>query len=142
MSRMVVLTQHERCLKCAHLVKEEPGSMTVHCHCGARYPYADPPADCARDEAVQWLAQHYAGDDLDVSFAWMLAWANQRAAQVHAEHVDALRDIASLKTELEQGDTSLCINVDVALAKDEETLKVMRQRATQALRWSAHVPWK
>lgn len=140
MSKMVVLAQHERCLRCKHLAKEAEGSMTVRCKCNARYPYADPPADCARDEAVEWLAQYYAGDDLSAAFAWMLAWANQRAAQVHAEHVDALRDIASLKTELEQGDTRLCVNVDVAWAKDEETLKIMRQRANQALRWSAHVP--
>jgi hypothetical protein len=138
---MAVLTQHERCLRCTHLVKEEPGSMTVRCHCNARYPYADPPADCARDEAVQWLAQHYAGDDLDAAFVWMLAWANARAAQVQAEHVEALRDIALVKTAMESH-AGGCIDTQKAWQDDEDTVKVARQRAHQALRWSAHVPWQ
>ena len=96
MSKMVILAQFDRCLRCQHLTKDEPHSMSVHCHCRAQHPHVEPPADCARDEIVEWLASYYAGADLDEALAFLLGWANRRAANIIGHALEAMTTIVRM----------------------------------------------
>lgn len=91
---------------------------------------------CARDEITEWVASFYAGDDLAGAVEWLLAWANRRAAQVQAHIVAALRDVAGLRTAIEQC-TTCTIDTAQAWAADEDTIAAARLHARQALRWAA-----
>jgi hypothetical protein len=59
---------------------------------------------CARDEAVLWLAQHYAGDDIEGALEHWLGWANRRAANVVGFAVEAFDAIDAVLAEVRFAD--------------------------------------
>ena len=65
--------------------------------------------DCARDEAIAWLADNLAGDHLTEALDWMLQWANLRASNILRDLEDQLREVATKLTEIED----LCTNEQV-----------------------------
>ena len=79
---------HARCRTCDHRCRAGNGEPC----CAATFPHVEPPADCAREEAVMWLVER----GLDPSeIDWLLGWANRRNANVTERLVEALRSIAS-----------------------------------------------
>lgn len=79
-----------RCMGC-HYLESSP------MRCCAALPHVEPPQDCARDEAVLWLTQHYAGEgdeNLDAVLQWLLGWAQRRNANQIRRAAEVLLDVA------------------------------------------------
>ena len=61
--------------------------------CLAQLAHAEPPSDCAREEALA-MALDVNPDDPQGFVDWAIAWANKRNANVLADLADALREIS------------------------------------------------
>lgn len=113
-----------RCEGCPHHVDDR---MNMVHHCKARLPHVEPPTDCARDEIVEWVASFYAGRDLDEAVAWLLAWANRRAANVIGHATEALETIVGMGPEVD--------DYDLMASRNEEQIEAIHMIARQALRF-------
>lgn len=78
------LERPPRCAGCGHLGADG---------CGARWPHLEPPIDCAREELFGWAVEHLNEEDPSAQIAWLLAWANRRAANVLERLVDGLQTV-------------------------------------------------
>ncbi len=70
--------------------------------CAAEFEHLEPDEDCALDELVEQLAGGMLDDPVEAR-AWLVAWANRRAANVVRFLVEPMIEIANYEPDAEGG---------------------------------------
>jgi len=100
------LELHEAWL--ASLEQTKPKARCAACRyntsdgCAADFEHIEPDEDCALDELVEQLAGGMLDDPVEAR-AWLVAWANRRAANVVRFLVEPMIEIANYEPDAEGG---------------------------------------